>query len=114
MATSPPPAGAVRRSAAERRRAFRGLVALGREGLRRSPGARGAAVFALLVAVTFAAVALLARLSDGGDAPLGHVVRRAAGWLVWLAGAPLAFSAARDRLARDRADGVDALAASRG
>jgi hypothetical protein len=114
MTTNAPPIANARRSPAERRRLLRGLVALGRDRLRRAPGARGAVVLAAIIGVVFAAVVVMVRVSDGGDAPLGHVVGRAARWLLWLVGAPIAFSAARDRLAHDRAEGLDALAAARG
>jgi hypothetical protein len=113
MTTEALPANA-RRSPAERRMLLRGLVALGRDRLRRAPGSRGAVVFALLIGVVFAAWLVMIRVSTGADARLGHVVAQAATCLLWLAGVPIAVSASRDRLSHDRADGIDALAAARG
>lgn len=93
---------------------LRGVLALTRERLQRTLGGRIAGLFRVLLLVFFVGAAVLVRASDGGNAPLSGLVSAAAGWLAWLVGAPLALAAAHDREARDRADGIDALAAARG
>ena len=99
---------------ARRRRAMGGVVALARTRLKRAAGARVALLLAVVVTIVFATSALVVRGTDGAEAPVASVVGRAAQWLLWLAGAPLALSIARRRPLEDRADGIEALAASRG
>lgn len=102
-----PPGGLVTRR-------VRGAIALSRVRLRQATGGRLALVLGALVAMIFAGIAIVLRVSDGADAPLAGLVATAAEWIAWLAGAPIALAAARDRQAIDRAEGIEALAAGRG
>jgi len=92
----------------------RAVVALCRERLAARGAARAGTTLALLVAVGFAAAAVMLRLADGTEARLEGLTSGAAPWIAWLAAAPLALAAAEDRAALDRRDGVEALAAARG
>lgn len=92
----------------------RGAVALARARLRGSGGARAARAVTWLVAMGFAAMAVVLRVADGADAALAGVILTAAPWIAWLAGAPLALAVAEDRRALDRREGVESLAAARG
>lgn len=92
----------------------RGLVALAARRLRASAGGRFAAVASIFVVLAFAGIALALRSADGAFASLEGLVPTAATWLAWLAAAPLALAAARDRRLLDRREGLDALAAGRG
>jgi hypothetical protein len=96
------------------RRRILGAVALARVRLRSSAGGRAARLMGGMVAAGFAVVAVVLRVSDGAEAQLSGLVITAAHWIAWIAGAPLAFAAAEDRRAIDRAEGIDALAAARG
>jgi hypothetical protein len=66
------------------------------------------------MAVVFSVIALVLRLGDSADISLGGLLSTAARWIAWGAGAPLAIAAAGPRAAVDRAEGIEALAASRG
>ena len=92
----------------------RALVALARERIHRTGGARLGRTFAWLSTGFFAVTAIVLRISDGELVALSGLLRSAAVWAAWLAGAPIALAAAHDRRGRDRADGIDALAAARG
>ena len=92
----------------------RAVVALCRGRLLGSRAARVGQTLAMLCAAGFAAAALTLRFSDGADAALDGLTVTASHWIAWIAGAPLAFAAAEDHGARDRRDGVEALAAARG
>jgi hypothetical protein len=95
-------------------RRTRAVVALCRGRLLALRGVRFARVVAALCAAGFAAAAVMLRVTDGADASLEGLTVTAAHWIAWIAGAPLAFAAAEDHAARDRRDGVEALAAMRG
>jgi hypothetical protein len=92
----------------------RGLVALAARRLRASAGGTIATLAAIPVVLAFGGIALAIRSVDGSLAPLSGVVPTAARWLAWVAAAPLALAAARDRRLLDRRAGLDALAAARG
>jgi hypothetical protein len=95
-------------------RRSQGAVALARARLRETGGARAARAGAWSVTLTFAAIAVGLRLTDGANAALSGVVASAAPWVAWLAGVPLSLAAADDARTADRRDGVLALAAARG
>lgn len=92
----------------------RDLVALMRYRLRRTWGVRIGRVSAIVVTGTFVAVAFALHEADGALSSLTGLVPRSARWLTWLAAGPALLSAANARGVADRADGVDALAMSRG
>lgn len=92
----------------------RGLHALAVRRLRASAGGRIALVLSIPVVLAFGGIAVALRSVDGSLASLEGLVPTAATWLAWLAAAPLALAAARDRRLVDRREGVDALAAARG
>jgi hypothetical protein len=92
----------------------RGAVALARARLRAGGLARASRTLTWVTALGFAGMAVELRVADGAAASLSGVVVSAAHWIVWLVAVPLALAAAEDRRALDRADGVEALAASRG
>src|SRR4051794_6773101 len=83
----------------------RGLVALAARRLRSSAGGRFARIAAIPVALAFAGIAVALRSVDGPLSPLEGLVPTAATWLAWIAAAPLALSAARDRRLLDRREG---------
>jgi hypothetical protein len=99
--------------AARARRGF-GVVALARRRMRRGALGRTAAAFGALIAVGFAAFALVLRVSEGADASIEELLSAAGGLAAWLVGVPVALAAADDRAAEDLRDGIDALAAARG
>jgi hypothetical protein len=104
----------ARTNAQATRRRIRSLVALCDERLRATRPARVARWLGRLTVVGFAAVAITLRVMDGAEASLSGITSTAAHWLPWIIGAPLAFAAAEDRAARDRRDGIETLARSRG
>ncbi len=93
---------------------LQGAVALARARLRSSGGGRAARISAVIIFIGFAIAAAVLRSSEGPEAALSSLVGSAARWLGVLAASPVAFATAEDRGARDRADGIDALVASRG
>jgi len=98
----------------EGKNSFRPLVALARRRLRSALGGRLGALAGALLAVGFGVVVIALRVGDGASASFGGLLATAARWIAWGAGAPVALTAAGDRAAVDRADGIEALAASRG
>lgn len=90
------------------------LVALARERLARTTGARVGATLAAVTAIVFGGVAVSIRLAEGQTASVGDVLPTAARWCAWLAAAPVALAAAHARPEVDRRDGIEDLAATRG
>lgn len=89
------------------------LVALARARLRRSLGGRLGVLGAALV-TSYAAV-LGVVLSVSGEPPAwSSILVTSVRWLLWLGVAPLCLAIANGRAARDRADGIEALAVLRG
>ncbi|UQA55718.1 hypothetical protein [Polyangium aurulentum] len=68
----------------------------------------------LATAAVFAVMAAALRAGDGPSAPLEGIVELGAASIAWAAATPTALAAARNRGAHDRADGIEALAATRG
>jgi hypothetical protein len=95
-------------------RRTRGVVALCRARLFETRAGRAGRAFAVLCAAGFALAAILLRLADGAEAPLGALTFAAAPWIAWGAGGALAYAAAGDHATADRSDGIEALAAARG
>lgn len=98
----------------EGKHSFRPIIGLLRRRLRGATGGRAGALFGAILAVGFGVVAIGVRAGDGAGASLGGLLATAARWIAWCAGAPVALAAAGPRAALDRADGIEALAASRG
>lgn len=96
------------------RRLLWSLVRLTRARLARRGLARVGLALAALVALAVGASSLIVRLVDGAEASLGGSVARASLWLAWLGAGPVALAAADRQAARDRAEGLDELAATRG
>lgn len=90
------------------------MLSLARERLRSTTAGRIGRLLGWLMAVVFSVIALVLRLGDSADISLGGLLSTAARWIAWGAGAPLAIAAAAPRAAIDRAEGIEALAASRG
>lgn len=93
---------------------FRRAVTLARARLRATTGGRIGAVLSAVLTIAFAVIALALRVGDGADISLGGLLATATRAIAWAAGAPIALAAAHDRARADRADGIEALAASRG
>lgn len=109
-----PPALPVPSPRAVRTQAFRAAVDLCRARLAASSSGRFARLAALLIVAGAIVVALSLRAADGPAAPMGGLLRKAAGAIAWLSGGALALAAARDPARADRAEGVEALVAARG
>lgn len=92
----------------------RSVVALCRERLGATRAGRFGRGFGLVLAAGFAAVAVGLRLTDGADASLSGLTLAAARWIAPVTGGALAYAAAEDRVAADRREGIEALAAARG
>lgn len=94
--------------------AQKALIGLARERLRQTKGGRWSALLGLLSMTAFGLIALVLRADDGPDVALGGLFETAARTIAWAAGVPLGLAVAHDRTRADRAEGVEALAASRG
>ncbi len=101
-------------STADRRRLWREAAALSRGRLVRTRGARIGSVLSWGLLVAFGAATLSARYGETSSADLSGFAATAARFTAWLAAGPIALSAANGRDRSDRADGIDALAASFG
>lgn len=108
------PALPVTSPRALRTQAFRAAVDMCRARLASSSSGRFARVTAILIVAGAFAIALSLRMNDGPGAPVGGLLRKAAGAIAWLSGGALALAAARDAATADRQEGVEALVAARG
>jgi hypothetical protein len=97
-----------------RTQAFLAAVDLCRARLAAASSGRFAFVAAILIVAGSIVVALSLRATDGPAAPMGNLLRKAAGALAWVAGGAVALAASRDAASADRAEGVEALVAARG
>jgi hypothetical protein len=96
------------------RRLLRNAVALARARLRATGGGRLGVAAAIGVTVIYGGMMIVLRVEDGAGSALDGPLRAAGAALAWAAAGPIALAAARDRVAADRSDGVEALAAARG
>jgi hypothetical protein len=90
------------------------LVSLTRARLGRRWLARLGLALAVLIAVAVGVSALVVHLVDGAEANLGGAIAQASTWVAWLGAGPVALAAADRQAARDRAEGLDDLVATRG
>lgn len=97
-----------------RTQAFRAAIELCRARLAATGYGRVARFAAILITVGAILIAISIRATDGPAAPVGGLLRKAAGLIGWVSGGALALAAARDSAAADRADGIEALVAARG
>jgi hypothetical protein len=88
-------------------------VSLARDRLRRSTGGR-IGVLGSFGVLLFALVTGAVLLDSPSPADLPGFIVQSVRWLLWLGVGPLALTIANGRPARDRADGVEALASLRG
>lgn len=101
-------------STADRRRLWREAAALSRGRLGRTRGAKIGSALSWGLLVAFAAATVATRFGDSAPTDLAGFGPTAARFAAWLAAGPIALSAANGRERGDRADGIDALAASFG
>lgn len=113
-AQAAPPAPLAGSARSLRTQAFRAAVELCRTRLAATGSGRFAWGSAVAIAAVVLAIAVSIRVTDGPAAPVGGLLRKAAGTIGWVAGSLLAMAAAKDAAAADRADGVEALVAARG
>lgn len=96
------------------RRLLWSLTLLTRTRLARRGLARTGVALSALIALVFGTSWLIVRVVDGAHVTLGGGLATASGWLAWLGAGPVALAAADGQAARDRAEGLDTLVATRG